>query len=136
MYEWNKYQTDDIRACLGDASACLWSLPLIHGSFQQVGAAPPANLRVSICLSLCMSVHTHSLWSRVDEMLDGWMDGCIPTYDTIDASVILILMRFYGRQRRFSLFGRVLDMVLIARRSRHYAGTRCTPRLCLLLRRW
>jgi len=65
MYEWNKYQTDEIRACLGDVSASLWSLPIIHGSFQQ---------------------------------------------------------------RRFSMFGRTLDLVLIARRSRHYAGTRYLKR--------
>lgn len=36
MYEWNKFQTDEIRSCLGDVTASLWTLPIIHGSFQQV----------------------------------------------------------------------------------------------------
>lgn len=31
-------------------------------------------------------------------------------------------------QRRFSIFGRTLDMILIGRRSRHYAGTRYNKR--------
>lgn len=65
MYEWNKYQTEDLRECLGDTNASLWTLPVIHGSFQQ---------------------------------------------------------------RRFSLFGRTVDLILMARRSRHYAGTRYLKR--------
>lgn len=65
MYEWNKYQTEDMKQVLGDTTASLWTLPIIHGSFQQ---------------------------------------------------------------RRFSLFGRTVDLILMARRSRHYAGTRYLKR--------
>jgi hypothetical protein len=65
MYEWNKYQTEDMKETLGDTTASLWTLPIIHGSFQQ---------------------------------------------------------------RRFSLFGRTVDLILMARRSRHYAGTRYLKR--------
>ena len=65
MYEWNKYQTEDLKETLGDTNASLWTLPIIHGSFQQ---------------------------------------------------------------RRFSLFGRTVDLILMARRSRHYAGTRYLKR--------
>jgi hypothetical protein len=36
MYEWNKFQTEELRVILGDLNASLWTLPLIHGSFQQV----------------------------------------------------------------------------------------------------
>lgn len=39
---------------------------------------------------------------------------------------VLPVVHGYCKQRRFSLFGRVLDLTLIARRSRHYAGTRCS----------
>eukprot|EP01041_Mallomonas_annulata_P010773 gene10773-22499_t len=65
MYEWNGYQTEEFRSCLGDLNSCFWILPVIHGSFQQ---------------------------------------------------------------RRYSLFGRYIDLILIARRSRHYAGTRYLKR--------
>ena len=65
MYEWNKYQTEDMKETLGDVNASFWTLPIIHGSFQQ---------------------------------------------------------------RRFTLFGRTVDLILMARRSRHYAGTRYLKR--------
>ena len=65
MFEWNHYQTEEMRAFNGPFSADHWVLPIIHGFFQQ---------------------------------------------------------------RRFSLLGRTLDLLLIARRSRHYAGTRYLKR--------
>jgi hypothetical protein len=34
----------------------------------------------------------------------------------------------FGPQKRFSLFGKCLDMIMIARRSRYYAGTRYLKR--------
>lgn len=39
---------------------------------------------------------------------------------------VFFLSNFF--QRRFSILGRTLDMILIARRSRHYAGTRYLKR--------
>lgn len=65
MFEWNHFQTEELRAFNGNISAAYWVLPIIHGFFQQ---------------------------------------------------------------RRFSLLGRTLDVLLIARRSRHYAGTRYLKR--------
>ena len=65
MFEWNHFQTEEMRAFNGSLSADYWVLPIIHGFFQQ---------------------------------------------------------------RRFSLLGRTLDLLLIARRSRHYAGTRYLKR--------
>lgn len=65
MFEWNHYQIDEFRSLLGEASAWQWTMPIIHGSYQQ---------------------------------------------------------------KRFSILGRSIDMILIARRSRHYAGTRYLKR--------
>ena len=61
MFEWNHYQTEEMRSYSRDFSAPYWVMPLIHGFFKQ---------------------------------------------------------------RRFSLLGRTLDIILVARRSRHFAGTR------------
>jgi hypothetical protein len=49
---------------------------------------------------------------------------------TIVQSTEWVLPTIQGsfQQRRFTWFGRLLDMVLIARRSRHYAGTRYLKR--------
>lgn len=65
IFEWNHYQTEELRSITGDMGSCYWILPIIHGSYEQ---------------------------------------------------------------RRFSIFGKTLDMILIARRSRHYAGTRYLKR--------
>jgi hypothetical protein len=65
MFEWNHYQTEELRSFCGDLGSAYWILPIVHGSFQQ---------------------------------------------------------------RRFSIFGRSMDLILIARRSRHYAGTRYLKR--------
>ena len=65
MFEWNHYQMEEFRSVLGSMSAAIWTVPCIHGSFQQ---------------------------------------------------------------KMFSIFGRTLLMTLMARRSRHYAGTRYLKR--------
>ena len=41
-----------------------------------------------------------------------------------------IMPLIYGsyQQKRFSMFGRCVDLIMIARRSRHYAGTRYLKR--------
>lgn len=65
MFEWNFYQTEELKHIVGPLSAVFWVLPVIQGSFQQ---------------------------------------------------------------RRFNIFGRELDVILLARRSRHYAGTRYLKR--------
>ena len=41
---------------------------------------------------------------------------------------ILPLVHGSFQQKRFSLFGKCVDMIMIARRSRHYAGTRYLKR--------
>ena len=56
---------------------------------------------------------TEELKSVLHEPNSGWL---------------LPLIHGSFQQRRFSIFGRPLDMILIARRSRHYAGTRYLKR--------
>lgn len=36
MFEWNYYQTFELRSIVGIVSASQWTLPVVHGSFQQV----------------------------------------------------------------------------------------------------
>jgi hypothetical protein len=52
----------------------------------------------------------------------------------LDFSIYRLLLN--SQQRKFSLFGRVIDLVLIARRSRHYAGTRLALPISLLGLTW
>lgn len=42
--------------------------------------------------------------------------------------LILFAYFFHSFQKRFSIFGKNIDIILIARRSRHYAGTRYLKR--------
>lgn len=65
MFEWNRYQAEEFRGLLGEMASAYWTIPIIHGCYQQ---------------------------------------------------------------RRVSLFGQLLDVILISRRSRHYAGTRYLKR--------
>ena len=65
MFQWNFYQSEELRTILGPIPSEFWCLPMVHGSFQQ---------------------------------------------------------------RRFDIFGRQVDLLLLARRSRHYAGTRYLKR--------
>ena len=48
--------------------------------------------------------------------------------DSSSSFWVLPIIHGSYEQRKFSIFGRVLDMTLIARRSRHYAGTRYLKR--------
>jgi hypothetical protein len=64
-FEWNYYQTYELKEILGTPLALEWVLPIIHGSFQQ---------------------------------------------------------------RRLAMFSKTIDLTVIARRSRHYAGTRYLKR--------
>ena len=52
-------------------------------------------------------------------VVTGFLTGTLAS-----AYWVLPVIHGYYKQKRFSFFGRVLDLTLLARRSRHYAGTR------------
>lgn len=50
---------------------------------------------------------------------------CAHHSNVMSAELLVLVFVF---QKRFSIFGKCVDVIMIARRSRHYAGTRYLKR--------
>ncbi|KAF0696406.1 Aste57867_12824 [Aphanomyces stellatus] len=59
--------------------------------------------------------------------LNEELNGCLTTTAARDDWVQPLIMGFY-EQRKCSLFGRLISIIVLARRSRHFAGTRYLKR--------
>jgi hypothetical protein len=150
MFQWNQYLTRDLESCVSYLTHFFWVLPIVHGAYLQASrwhtmvptdrsfvychpqqqsseseepsssqcyAAPgmrfrKRGIRTSVARNVKPCVPSPSIPRR-----SFWHRGDKPSRPALAPP-----------QKRCSIFGRMINIILVARRSRHFAGTRYLKR--------